>query len=272
MKVNDYNYFSVQAWMVNKLNLKGCERDVFAIIYGYSQDEESDFHGSLEYLSQLTGYSRNAICTALKSLTDKEFLIKTEQTTNNIKTCRYRTSYLYAVQATCTQTEKSVQATCTNNKEEKDNKKDNKERGQNSLFLKSNHSKEESNKHIIDTVSNLYSELCFNLPKPRILNDKRKKLILNVYKQYGLDTIKECFNKANESDFLQGKNDRGWKADFDFILGNKFINILEGKYDNRKNKSNKFGEGHGVISKTAVKDTIDKTRKELNANAERRFY
>lgn len=277
MQVSDTNYFSVQAWMVNKLNLRGCERDVFAIIYGYSQDEESDFHGSLEYLSQLTGYSRNAICTALKSLTDKELLIKTEKVVNNIKSCRYRTNNLYSVQATCmgvqatcTLNEKSVQATCMNNNI-KDNKEYNKRDSQKSFLKHSSSSKDTSNKQIIDTVYNLYLELCPNLPQPRILNDKRKKLILNAYKQYGLDTIKECFKKANDSSFLQGRNDRGWKADFDFVLGNKFANILEGKYGS-KNYSDrkKFGEDNGVFS---IKSKSENNRREIEKeNGKRMFF
>ena len=67
-RVNDDNYYVVQAWMVTKLGLKGLEKDIFAIIHGYSQDTESNLHGSLEYLSQMTGYTRNRICDILKHL------------------------------------------------------------------------------------------------------------------------------------------------------------------------------------------------------------
>ena len=124
-QINDNTYFSVQAWMITKLNLKGAERDTYAIIYGYSQDEDSDFHGSLDYISQLTGYSRNAVCTALKSLVERNLIIKTEKTINNIKYCRYRTSSLYSVQVACTENEKSVQVACTNNKSKLNNNKNN---------------------------------------------------------------------------------------------------------------------------------------------------
>lgn len=109
-QVKDNSYFVVQSWMVNQLGLKSVERDCFAIIYGYSMDGESDFHGSLSYLSEITGYSKNSICTALKSLVDKGFIIKKDEIINNIKFCRY-TSSLYGIQDTCT----GIQATCTNN-------------------------------------------------------------------------------------------------------------------------------------------------------------
>ena len=109
-QVKDNSYFVVQSWMVNQLGLKSIERDCFAIIYGYSMDGESDFHGSLSYLSELTGYSKNSVCTALKSLVDKGLIIKKDEVINNIKFCRY-TSNLYGIQDTCT----GIQATCTNN-------------------------------------------------------------------------------------------------------------------------------------------------------------
>lgn len=124
--ISDNTYFSIQAWMVTKLKLKGAERDVYAIIYGYSQDNDSDFHGSLDYISQLTGYSRNAICTALKSLTENGLIAKTEKIINNIKYCRYRTSSLYSVQVACTENEKSVQVACINNNKNSNNKSNNK--------------------------------------------------------------------------------------------------------------------------------------------------
>lgn len=40
---------------------------------------------------------------------------------------------------------------------------------------------------------------------------------------------------ANNSAFLTGQNDRGWKADFDFIMRiDKATAILEGKYNTEK--------------------------------------
>lgn len=41
--------------------------------------------------------------------------------------------------------------------------------------------------------------------------------------------------KVLASDFLMGTNDRGWKADFDWLLRpDSIAKIMEGKYDNRK--------------------------------------
>ena len=103
-------YFTVHKWMIDDLKLKTVERDVFAVIFGFSKDGETKFSGSLSYLASLTGYSKNSICTALKNLVEKGFIIKTEKDFNGVKLCKYHVD-LYTVQATCT----PIQATCTNN-------------------------------------------------------------------------------------------------------------------------------------------------------------
>lgn len=91
-----------------------------------------------------------------------------------------------------------------------------------------------SKQHTIDNIYSLYTELCPNLPKVRVLNNRRKDIIFKAYKDYGMDNIKEAFIKANESEFLCGNNDRGWKADMEWILGTHFSNVLEGKYNTHK--------------------------------------
>ncbi len=41
---------------------------------------------------------------------------------------------------------------------------------------------------------------------------------------------------AAKSDFLNGKNNKGWKVDFDWLfLPNNFPKVLEGNYDNQTN-------------------------------------
>lgn len=119
---------------------------------------------------------------------------------------------------------------------EKEIKEDNKST---SNFLK--HSKQEIK---LDAIVVDYNTICTNLPKLRAFTDKRKKALEKLYKKYGIDSIKEVFEIANNSDFLTGNNDRGWRADFDFMMReDKFIAILEGKYSGKKKSNrNKFGE------------------------------
>lgn len=86
-----------------------------------------------------------------------------------------------------------------------------------------------------------YHEICVSLPKVMKLTEKRKKSIRKLLKSYSKEDIIECFENAEESDFLKGKNDRGWKADIDFILReDKFVAILENKYGGKKSSKKRF--------------------------------
>jgi hypothetical protein len=74
--MKDENYITIQGWMINKLNLSGTELIIYAVIYGFSQDEGSVFDGSIKYLEKATGKKRTAIITNLKKLVGKGLLKK----------------------------------------------------------------------------------------------------------------------------------------------------------------------------------------------------
>jgi uncharacterized phage protein (TIGR02220 family) len=89
-RIKDTNYFQVSGWMLNRLKLKGIQLELYAIIYGFSQDGESEFTGSIQYLCEFTGTSRPTVIKALKELTNKEYLLKDEKVINGIKFNRYK--------------------------------------------------------------------------------------------------------------------------------------------------------------------------------------
>ena len=89
-KIQDNNYFQISGWMLNRLKLKGTDLQIYAIIYGFSQDCESEFTGSLQYLCDFTGTSRTTVIKALKSLVEKEFVIKIENNINGVIFNRYK--------------------------------------------------------------------------------------------------------------------------------------------------------------------------------------
>ena len=93
-KVRDDNFFMVSGWMLNQLELKGTALHVFAIIYGFSQDGEGSFTGSLQYLCDFTNTTKKPVIKALKELADKGYVIKTENTINGVKFNTYKTSPL----------------------------------------------------------------------------------------------------------------------------------------------------------------------------------
>lgn len=89
-RVKDENYFQVSGWMVNRLNLKGINLELFAIIYGFTQDGETEFTGSIQYLCDFTGTSRPTVINALKSLTKAGLLCKRVETINGVTFNRYK--------------------------------------------------------------------------------------------------------------------------------------------------------------------------------------
>jgi len=97
---------------------------------------------------------------------------------------------------------------------------------------------EEAEKCPHEQIKELYNTTC-NLPKVRTISTERKKHIKARWKQYNysLSIFEELFNKTAASAFLNGKNDRGWSADFDWLMNeNNMAKVLEGKYEG-KNKT-----------------------------------
>ena len=75
---------------------------------------------------------------------------------------------------------------------------------------------------------------CDKLPKVVRLSVDRKKHINARVKEFDFDTVIDVIKKVGKSDFLCGKNETAWKADFDWIFKSaNFIKIVEGKYENK---------------------------------------
>ena len=43
-KIQDNNYFQISGWMLNRLKLKGTDLQIYAIIYGFSQEGQGEFY------------------------------------------------------------------------------------------------------------------------------------------------------------------------------------------------------------------------------------
>lgn len=84
------HYITIMGFMRNELNLKGNELMVYALIYGFSQDDESDFTGSISYIAEWIGSTKQTVHNVLKSLSDKGLINKTESYRNGIKFCSYK--------------------------------------------------------------------------------------------------------------------------------------------------------------------------------------
>lgn len=99
MKVKDEGYYIIHGWMINRLKLSGNELGIYAIIYGFSQDNSSVFSGSIAYLCEWLNTSRSTVIRALKSLTEKGYIIKNEEVYNGVKLNTYKYSEKFLIQA-----------------------------------------------------------------------------------------------------------------------------------------------------------------------------
>jgi len=89
-----------------------------------------------------------------------------------------------------------------------------------------------------EEIKELYNTICKSLTPIRSLSENRKEKIRTRWKQldFNIDNFKKVFEIVENSSFCKGSNDRGWKADFDWIFKNdeNIIKVLEGKYDSKK--------------------------------------
>ena len=73
------------------------------------------------------------------------------------------------------------------------------------------------------------------MSKVKSISGTRKNSVLARVKEYGKEAVKTAIEKAAASQFLNGKNDKGWVASFDWVFQhpNNFIKVLEGNYDTK---------------------------------------
>lgn len=96
----------------------------------------------------------------------------------------------------------------------------------------------ENEKTIYEEIRCLWNGYCWRLSalrafsKPRI--EKIKKQIAARPELGKIESWVEIFDRMKNSAFLQGDNDRGWQADFDWLLQKDSIDkLLDGKYDSK---------------------------------------
>jgi len=90
-RIKDENYYQISGFMINRLKLKGVQLSVYAIIYGFTQDGETEFTGSLQYLCDFCGgVSKPTMISALKSLVESGCILKREEFINGVKFNRYK--------------------------------------------------------------------------------------------------------------------------------------------------------------------------------------
>lgn len=90
--------------------------------------------------------------------------------------------------------------------------------------------------HIVE----LWVSNCPNLAKPTKMTDTRRAKLRTRLAEMGktrdeqMTVLEQVFKKIGESSFCNGENNRGWKADFDWIISNdsNWVKVIENKYAN----------------------------------------
>lgn len=117
----------------------------------------------------------------------------------------------------------------------------------NTEYIESTSSKDEKNLPKEDVpykeIVQAYNDICKSLPSVKVISDKRKKKMRVIYREVrDLDIIIEAFKKAENSDFLSGRNGKWGGCNFDWLINyNNFIKIIEGTYDNRNTNNDNGG-------------------------------
>ena len=97
-------------------------------------------------------------------------------------------------------------------------------------------------KDICQNILDLFNRICCSFGGVKNITKNRAEIISDSLKTYSLDDFKKVFEKAEQSDFLKGNNNRNWSASFDWLIKeDNMAKVLEGKYDSKQKKqSNKF--------------------------------
>lgn len=74
--IKDTNYILIQGWMITKLKLEGKKLLLFALIYGFTQVEDTWFTGSTKYCAQWCDCSDKYILKLLKELVEAGYIEK----------------------------------------------------------------------------------------------------------------------------------------------------------------------------------------------------
>ncbi len=83
-------------------------------------------------------------------------------------------------------------------------------------------------------LAEIWNEHCGALPKVQVTLKQRLKKCESIWKQCEKEKWVEIVKRMAASNFLTGKNDKGWIANFDFFIKpDTWAKVVEGNYDNR---------------------------------------
>ncbi len=278
-RIKNSNFYVVNGWMVNDLKLTGRELQVYAIIYGFTQDDETEFSGSLNYIAEWLGTnSRHTVLRAINSLLEKGLITKRQVISKDTTTNYYKTVWPYpsidsveiaqggsaetaqggsakttqggvskrhgvsveTAQGASVETAQGASAETAHNIYISNNISNNID----NLLVKKEKKEEKNNPVPYQKIKDLYNDICKSFSRVITISATRKKAIAARWKEYGenIEAFETLFKMAEESNFLKGENERHWTATFDWLMKSaNMTKVLEGNYQNKG--SVKYGSG-----------------------------
>ena len=249
-RVKDTNYYQVSGWMVNQLGLSGRELHIYAIIYGFTQDDASEFNGSISYMAEWLGTSnRNTVTRTINGLIQKGLIEKRQETNNGVTINFYKAILPPPKQET--PPEKGSTKTVLGSTILEGGQYQNGTRGStemvpnNNIYNNINNNIDnllgetpqteplKSDPVPYEKIKFIYNNTCKHFAKIVSLSESRKRAIAARWKEYGenLEAFEKLFTEAEASSFLKGANARDWTATFDWLLkSTNMAKVLEGNY------------------------------------------
>jgi len=244
--------------------LKPMEKILFTEISSLTS-KEGYCYAKNSYFAELYDVHKNTVGNWINNLVKRGYLksvIIYEKGTKNIQERR-----LYITTPTNEKTDTSINKkidTCQSKNLEGINKKidtpinekiedNNTSINNTSLLLNNNnnniHVKNEFSR-VCEEIKNKWIKIAYEFDlsgKQLKINDKRKRVINNLLKEYSLEEMLQAMGKIRTSNFLQGNNKTGWQISFDWFTNkSNFLKVLEGNYDDKENEntgSKNFGKG-----------------------------
>lgn len=87
---NGNDYYTVFRWFKDELGLNKTERDIYAVIYGYSKNGQNTYNSTAKYLADITDTSRSTVMRVLKDLEKRKYIQKINNKINNQNRPEYR--------------------------------------------------------------------------------------------------------------------------------------------------------------------------------------
>jgi hypothetical protein len=84
--------------------------------------------------------------------------------------------------------------------------------------------------HVVEVWNDMAGQC--GLPKVKDLNSARRRRLQTLIRRHSVQDFTEAIGAIERSPWMHGGNDRGWRADFDFLINpTKFTRLIEGSYD-----------------------------------------